>query len=233
MTLLTICQNVVDAIGVEQVSTIVGNAERAERRLLSMANIGGKSMAKMRWSVLVKEAEITTVASQPDYALPADFAYIVADTAWDRTNYWRMRGGLTPQEWQVQKSAIIATNEVRKEFRIKPDSNAKKIFIDPTPTAVETLVYEYGSSYWCQSSAGTGQVKWTADDDTGILDEDLLELDLLWRYRSALGLSYIDERKDAEDRIKQAFAQDGGMRTLRPEQRSEIWPVNVPEANFG
>ena len=107
------------------------------------------------------------------------------------------------------------------------------VVIDPTPTAVEARVFEYRSSHWCQSSGGTGQAAWAADTDTGILDEDLLELDLLWRYLRRRGISYVDERKDAEDAIEQALAQDGGMRTLKPEEPAVIGAFNLPEAGFG
>ncbi|MGI9414500.1 MAG: hypothetical protein ACR2PM_12570 [Hyphomicrobiales bacterium] len=232
MTLLTICNNVVDQVGTDELSTVVNNSERSARRLLALANRGGKLLAQKRWSVLIKEATITTADGTASYAVESDFKAIVADTVWDRTNYWKMRGGLSPVEWQIRKSAIVATTSVRKTFRVKPDSNAKKIFIDPTPTAVETLVYEYYSNNWCQSSGGSGQAAWAADTDTGILDEDLLELDLLWRYRGVLGLPYIDERKDAEDAIETAYAQDGGARKLMPRDDSMLWPINLPEATF-
>ena len=231
MTLLTICNNVVDQVGTDELGTVVGNSERSARRLLALANRGGKLMAQRRWSVLTKEATITTANGTAAYAVESDFKYIVSDTAWDRTNYWKMRGGLSPKEWQVRKSAIVATTQVRKTFRIKPTSNAKQIYVDPTPTAVETLVYEYGSSFWCQSAGGVGQAAWTADTDTGILDEDLLELDLLWRYRSVIGLPYIDERRDAEMAIDTAFAQDGGPRMLTTPDDSMLWPINLPESS--
>lgn len=232
MTLLTICNNVVDQVGTDELSTVVNNSERSARRLLALANRGGKLLALRRWSVLIKEHSFSTADSDADYSLPSDFRAIVADTAWDRTNYWKMRGGLSPAEWQVRKSAIVATTQVRKTFRVKPNSNSKEFFIDPTPTAVETVVFEYYSKNWCQSSGGSGQDAWAADADTGILDEDLLELDLLWRYRAVLGLPYIDERRDAEMAIDTAYAQDGGARKLLAQDDSMLWPVNLPEATF-
>jgi hypothetical protein len=48
-------------------------------------------------------------------------------------------------------------------------------------------VFEYQSTYFCQSSAGADQSAWAADTDVGVLDENLMELGVIWRFKKKNG----------------------------------------------
>lgn len=235
MTLLTICQNVADDVGVERPATIIGNPDRTAKRLLRAANREGQLLAKQDWSILQLPHEFQTVADQDAYDLPDDYESLLSDTSWDRTNYWRMRGGLTAKEWQFRKSAIIATTGARKDFRIKRGAgNVRQYFIDPVPTDVVDLVFEYKSKGWNQSSTGVIQSKWMADTDTGIVDEDLIEMGVLWRYLKRIGQSYIEEFNEHTLVGRKMLAQDRAARTLIPRTNAfVIGAANVPDANYG
>ena len=232
MSLLTLCSNVAKQIGVGVPTIIIGNTDETAVRLLALANRSGKSlMRKHNWAVLIKEATVTTVASTANYSLESDYDRSISDTAWDRTNYDKMRRQTTAQ-WQFRKSAIVS-DVTRKNWRIKPNANTKTLYIDPTPTAVETLVYEYVSNQWCQSSGGTGQTAWAVDTDIGVLDEDLLELDLHWRMLKAEGFEYAEERDEFDKQLELAIGNDGGAQTLNMQGQSSGLFTNVPETGFG
>lgn len=235
MSLLEICQNVADDVGVERPATIIGNPDRTAKRLLAAANRECQVLAKQDWSVLQREHEYQTIASQGAYDLPADFESLLSDTSWDRTNYWLMRGSLTAKEWQWRKSAIIATTAFRKQFRIKRGaSNKRQYFIDPVPTDVTDQVFEYKSNGWAQSSTGVIQNRWLADTDTPLLDEDLVEMGVLWRYLKRIGQSYIEEFNESSLIVRQMLAQDRAAPTLIPKTNAfVIGAVNVPDGNYG
>lgn len=238
MTLLTICQNVAKIAGIDSPSSIVGVAEETAELLLSCANRAGKSLSRRyNWLDLVTEYTFSTAASTANYALPSDFRHFVDGTLWDRSNYERIRGPLSPQEWQLHKSSVLASTATTwKRFRVRRVSGATEFYIDPTPSAVESLVYEYVSNNWCQSSGGTGQTAWSADTDTGILDEYLLELETTWRVLNRLGLSYEEEYNEAMKEVNQAVARDGGMKTLSLNRRRGtqlLGPQNVADTGFG
>lgn len=221
MSLLTICQNVARETGFIVPSTIVGNTAEEAVTLLRFAQRAGRQIADgWAWTILQAEHTFQTVASTAAYSLPSDFRALLSDTAWDRDNYRRVRGGLTPSEWQVRKSALIGTASLRKNFRIKPDSGTNKFFVDPTPTAAEDLVYEYVSTSWCQSSGGTGQAAWAADTDTGRIGENLIELDCIWRLLNRMGRAYAEEKAEFERYLSIAKAEDGGPRPLFLDTRS-------------
>ena len=105
--------------------------------LKSLASRSGRILAKrFNWVVLQKEHTFNTADGTASYALPSDFEKLLDLTTWDRANYWSHRGPTSPQEWQQIKSGLVASAQLTKRFRIKPDTRVNKFYIDPTPSAV-------------------------------------------------------------------------------------------------
>jgi len=108
--------------------------------------------------------------------------------------------------------------------------------LDPTPASGVSMVYEYVSKNWCQSSGGSGQTAWAADTDTGILDEYLIELDTLWRVLNRMGMAYAEEKEEAEQQIELALAGDGGAPKLSLNSSTGTHLIdanNVPDTGIG
>ncbi len=183
---------------------------------------------------------------QTDYALPADFQRPVDDTFWDRSRYWAMRGPQSPQSWQMFRSSVIGRASVQRRFRFR-NANAyyggsggpgrQILSIDPVPLDNHSwLVFEYVSNGWCQSAAGAIQSQWLADDDTGVLDEYLLQLGVQWRLFRRLGIGYSEELDDYEREVDKAVAADGGAPILSITARGGSFLLgnqNIPESGFG
>lgn len=234
MSLLTICQQVAEELSLYVPATIVNNTDDSAVRLLAVAQAEGKALARRHdWSVLQKEHTFSSVAAQAAYSLPSDFRSLIDGTVWNRTQYDSVRGGLSPHEWQQWKSSILGGGTYRDRFRLRPDSGVLKFYLDPTPDAVEDYVFEYLSDSWCKSSGGTAQTAWLADDDTGILDEYLMERGMIWRLQRALGHDYTDQRRDYEREVSRAIARDGGNQVLDMAQRKGVFVVRMPETGAG
>jgi len=238
MSLLTICQNAARMAQIAVPTAVVGVADETPELLLACANRAGKALARRHdWIDLVTEYTFNTAASTADYALPSDYVRLVNSTLWDRANYEQLRGPLSSQEWQVHKSSVLASTATTwKRWRIRRVSGSAQFSIDPTPTAVEALVFEYVSSSWCESSGGTGQDVWTMDDDVGRLDEYLIELETTWRVLNRLGLSYEEEYNEAMSEVNQAIARDGGAPVLslnRNRGQRLLSSQNVPDTGYG
>lgn len=243
MTLLNIITNVGNEVGFAVPATVVGSADETAIQMLALANKGGKQLAKRGkgiggWAVLQTEHTFTTTDGTAEYALPSDYDFLIDDTLWDRTNFWKLKGPVSPQEWQRIKSGVLASSTgPRRRVRIRKSasSNTKAIFVDPTPaTTGDTLVFEYVSNFWCQSTGGTGQTAWAADADTGILDEYLLELDLKWRFAKAKGLEWGEDQRELELDLSQALARDGGSPVLNLAGSDKLFlTANIPESGFG
>lgn len=239
MTLLSICQDVTDDIGISKPNIIVGNTDETARRLLAQAKAALKSLGKANnWLALNTEHTFSTVASQDDYSLPSDFGRLQNQTLWDRSNFEELRGPLSPRQWQEYKSSILASTVTTwKKYRIRNVSGTVKFSIHPTPDSVENLVFEYISNNFCETSGGTGQTTWAADTDVGVVSEDLLFLGTRWRMLRRLGMSYEEEYNEYMDELEQEISRDGGAPVLGVAQDTFYRLINprdnVPDTGYG
>lgn len=233
MSLLTICQQVVQETGFPNLTQIVGNNDETARRLLGLCNRSGRSLQKLvDWTQCRAENVFTTTNNVSTYNLPADFDRFIPTTMWDRSNFWALEGPLNAQEWQYVKSGLVQ-NSPRSRFRLLPANNVNQFNVDPVPSSTRTLVFEYISKYWVLSAGGTQQTSFLADTDTpiGVFDH-LVTLDTIWRWKASIGQAYAEERAEFDNELDLAKARDGGSRILRMNQR---WPIlaNTPETGFG
>lgn len=235
MTLLSIVQNIADEAGAQKPLSVVGNTDETAVKLLRAASREGRRLAKRYpWSVLIREQTIATAASTETYALPTDFDRYEDDTAWDSTNFWKMKGSLGGVDWQYRKNAIVSTAVNRRVFRVRYDTanTERRIFIHPIPTSIDSLVIEYISSQWCESSVGAGQTDWAADTDVGRLDETLIELGTKWRFLNMIGMQYFEELEEYKQAVLEAIGQDTPSNTINMGEVLFGF-ANLPEGNFG
>lgn len=206
MSLLTIVQTACDLCGLPRPTIVAGSSDTQSRRLLALAKIEGQALYKRhRWTALITEASLTTLAAEDQglvETIAPGFAWLINETTWNRTTQNQL-GSLSPQEWQMQKARTFSGPYFN--FRVK----AKHLYMLPVPTAGQSVKFEYGSRYWCQTSGGTGQETWGADTDTGVLDEGLMTLGLRWRVLQADGLDYGEAFRSYEMEVAQAMARDG------------------------
>ena len=237
MSLLTVAQAIAEEVGLPAPATVVGNSDRTAKQLLRLINRAGRILAKKNWNILQKEHTFSTSASTASYDLPDDFDRFLDLSMWDRTQYWQMRGPLSPGQWQVKKSALIATVSMRSNFRVKPDTRVNKFFVDPTPTGIVSLVFEYASNQWVRDAANAaGKTAYALDTDVSLISEELLELEGIWRIRNRKGFAYAEEKLEADTQIDLAYANDRSISVLDMGV-SRASPIdaslNVPEGGFG
>ena len=205
MSLLTLCQSVIQQTGAgASPSAIVSNTDSLAGQLLAWARREVDLLArKHNWQALTAEHTITTVALTESYALPSDYGRYVSDTFWDATNHWPMRGSIDPQMWQALKRGIIV-NTIRKQFRVK----GSLVFLNPIPSAVETVIGEYITSKPVTNTVGGAKTTFTLDDDTTLIPEHLVELGVTWRLLRSKGFDYSEERDEYDRQVEIAWAQD-------------------------
>lgn len=204
MTLLSIVKDASDRLGLTRPSTVITSSDPIVMTLLGLAQEEGKALYdRHTWQILQTEHTFSTANGTASYALPAGFDQLIKNTVFNRTRRRRMVGDLTPSQWQETKASLVTM--VNPAFRIKGDL----FFISPTPTAIETVAYEYMSKNWCQSVGLVGQSAWVADLDTGILSEELMALGVIWRFKAAKGLDYAESMNNYEYAVGKAILKDG------------------------
>jgi hypothetical protein len=185
MSLLTIIQDVADEVGIARPTAVIGNSNPETRKFLRYAQKVGRSILKsFPWQILRKEQTFTSLATETQTSiLPSDFDRICPESFWNRTDNHLMIGPITPVEWNSLK-ANSYDDDTRHKFIIRGDV----LMAIPVMTAGKSLAFEYVSKNWCQSSASAEQSKWVADDDTGILDEELMTRAIIFEFLWGDGL---------------------------------------------
>lgn len=234
MSCLTIVQNVCKRLGINAPTVVVASTDPQIIQLLALLNEEGQALAEETdWQALTLQATFTTVATETQTALTTaapGCKFIINDTIWNRTLRMPVFGPDSPQLWQQQQAMYYAGPW--NQYRIRGDS---LIFV-PVPTAGQLCYFEYVSKNWVTvASDSSTSATFTADADTGKLDEQLLEMGLRWRWKHAKGLDYEADYEIYSKRVYNAKARDASRGTLNLVGTGDDFPAIVitPAGSWG
>jgi len=223
-------QGACDTIGLNRPSVVIASTDPNVRTLLALAQTEGRELLeRFSWPQTQAEATHTTLNAELQgemSTIAPGFAYILNQTFWNRTLTQPVTGPLSPTEWQLLK-ARTATGPY-SSYRIQ----GGKLFAYPAPAAGDTWVFEYQTVNFCQDSGGTAQSAWSADDDTGILDENLMELGIVWRFKKKNGLDYSEDYRVYEQKLANDTARVGGKRVLNMQGGGAMTGIYTPEGSW-
>lgn len=232
MTLLTTIQSACSLLGLVQPTTVVASSDRQVQQLYGLANEeGGDLLRHYDWRKLTKEHSFTTTATaiQAD-GLPSDWDHFVNQTMFNRSQRRQVMGPLTSQQWQLIQSMDAAT-PITPAYYLR----GQDFLLTPTPSAGETVAYEYVSTKWVLAVDGTTyKTSYTADNDTAVLDEGLIVLGLRWRFQQAKGLDYAESLRTYGIEVEKAAGRDKGAPLLSLSGYGQYWPPypNIPDGNW-
>lgn len=210
-TLLTICQDAANLIGIPRPASVMAGNDQNARILLSVAQREGNALARRwSWQALVREHIFTSTATTTQATgLPSDWSgQMIANTFFNRSFKRGVRGPLTSREWQAQRALSAAS--LFDAFRIQGNS----LEMLPTPAAGSEYAYEYISKNWCENSSGTGQDAWANDADVPRLDAEAMTLGIVWRFLQARGLEYAEAMRNYEIEVVNLMSRDGARRAV-------------------
>lgn len=140
----------------------------------------------------------------------SDFAWVLNETMWDRTTRRPVFGPKAPAEWQ-QLQAQLLTGPWW-QYRIR----GNQLLMIPAPAVGDQIYFEWVSNFWCTTTGGftPTQNAWVNDTDVGILDERLITLDTLWRYKADKRLAYSEDFDKAEGAIADAMSRNASKPRL-------------------
>ena len=244
MALIDIVQTAAAIIGLPQPASVIGSAAPTVVTMKALLDREGRNLAKRKslygggWTILETEHTFQTVADQEEYDLPADLYSVIGNSVWDRGNFFPVRGGISPQEWQAIRSGLVQSAQLRRRYRIKDSLGAgrrRKFVLDPVPSDVETVVFEYVSSRWVSDAGGTVFFdRFQSDDDVSLLPQELLEMGLVWRYKQAKGFDFTADLAEWQMECNKTFGSDTGPRKIPIARNKFTLPVgNVPDSGFG
>jgi len=231
MSLLTMIQRATEELGILKPLTVVGSADTQVLQLLALAKTEGEELARRGdWEVLFQEFSITTLAAESQGAIRTllpGYDSIVNDTMWNRNTTTIVFGPRAKRSWQAEQARGITGPFTT--FRIRGGD----LIFSPVPSAGEPVTGEYKNTLYCQDAGGTGQSEWLLDTDVGRLDERIMRLGILWRWKRAKGFDYSEEFATYERAVLNALGKDGGKRILNMGGDRFFGPaIAIPDGDF-
>lgn len=180
--------------------------------IASLANEAATDIAKAYdWQALIAYYPITGDGVSLEYPFPDDYDRMVQATEiYDPNNWcWGYVHINDYGQWLINEA---------QGFTITPGAwtiRQNKFRFYPAPSSGAVATFPYVSSYWATTAAGTGKGVFDRDDDLFVLDDRLLTLALIWRWKSMKGMNYDEDLKNSDIALSQAMAKDKGARTIR------------------
>lgn len=227
MSLLTLCQDVAVMVGLNKPSSIINNTDSDAQKLLAIANMEGRALSRRYdWQLLVKETSFTTIAAGDQGAvddIAPGFDRFISRTVFKRNQGRELFGSLDAHTWQFNKSWPLAG--IYDRFRVRDGH----LLIIPTPTAGDTIYFEYISKYWVNGD----KEEFTADTDTPILSDELVRLGMIYRTRASLGLDYSREKDEYEKAVDQKVGTDVPRKIIKTDGITQYpYTVGLPNGSM-
>ena len=175
------------------------------------------------WRDLTRIAEFNGDGATVAFPKPADYdrMLVTADVRDKNAWFWDYYEFPTVSEFMLARSA---------GFQML--SPGGWIILDgqfqftPAPTGIAN--FPYISRNFVAAQDGTRKASFTEDSDTFLLDEGILSLGLIWRYRAQKGLDYSEDMASYELRLSQAQSRDAGAQTITSRRRFVRGRFSVP-----
>lgn len=211
MNVLEVIQAAAIDIGITVPSVAAVATDPGTRQLVGLLNKEGRELSRRYWwQALSRECTFTTVATEVQGTLAAIVGSgqairdIRPETMFNRTSQQPVYGPLTPTQWQ----AIKADNAASPYNRYRIMGN--QLLMAPTPTAGETVAFEYVTKCWLTDSGGTTfRTAIAADTDVLLLDDEVMLKGLIWRWKKAKNFEYGEDFKSYEMDVADLIGRDG------------------------
>lgn len=232
MSLLTICQDAADEVGIAQPATIVSNTNKDARQLFRFVKKETKHLLEdHEWEIVSNpEGSITGDGAATAFALPTDYHRIVSDTMWSRSENRSSYMPVGAKEWAFLKGWDIVTT-LNRRGRIV-DGMLEFYQIVPSGTVIN---FEYiEDRLWDIAATGTPKAAPTIDTDVFRLDEEAVTMGVVWRYKKTKERAwkadfqeYIMKLEFMKGQEKSATSLNSGV------PRRRVWGLQVKDSGYG
>ena len=214
MSLLSIVNNAfLELSGVANAYPAVFSSAKSDALLLmQLAQRTGDDVARRwGWKNLKVPGNITGDGLTTIWALPTDWGTLEGSVILVSNLYplLPLAGPVMPEKLLLMKA--LPAMPIRPLWRMIGGN----IEIWPALAAGELVTLEYESSCWVLDVDGaTRRPRWTADLNTSLIDESLIELGVIWRWKEAKGLQYAERFAEYERRFDATAGQENTGRMV-------------------
>lgn len=236
MSLLTACNDAQRLLSLAVSATLIADGQETQNLLFALAKEEVAECASWKeWPILTRSqsftASLASLQSAP--GKPTNFDRAIAGTFWNTTTDRQIGGPLNAQEWALAFGEPV-TSLIEQYVMFRYDG----LYIFPTPTAADTITFEYVINTPWETSGGTALTAPTVDTDVSKFGDRLLKLGLVWRYKQSKGRDYAEDMRNYEIARELVFeGQRGSARTLSiagfENQDTGASLPNFPVSGFG
>lgn len=210
MTVLSVAKRVCLVVGLDQPEQLVASADREYQEMTRLADeIAKRIMRVYDWQALLVQKTFTGDGVSEAFDLPADY-----DRMPDGASMWSSR-------WTWAFNHIASTDEWL-EYQVVPytfiNGNwiiyGDEFHVLPIMAVAETLKFFYVSKYYAKDPLNVAKAAFTDDTDTFRLDENLLELGMIWQWKANKDLPYEEDMQNFERALNKRMMADAGARSV-------------------
>lgn len=235
LTVLEICREAVEEVGVDPPSSFIGDFGA---QLLALANSTGRDLIIRAdhsggWQALRGEYTFPTLAQETQVAnITTTFPNLrkfIDNTMWDRSEQRRIIGPVSAQAWQRMKSGLVspATNV----WMLRGNA----ILFASIPAAGNNIFFEgVDDRFASNSTATTFRNKFSAESDVPRINDYMFVLGVRWRFLQKKGMEYGEAFRQYEDYVSSCLSNDRPAEpiSVNPYMRSEGFETQVPEGSW-
>lgn len=202
----------------DRLGSAFSNTAQIAVELCDLANEVAADIAEShQWQGLTRIGSFTGDGVQTSFPRPADYDRMLIGGGLQRQGSWLWNYRHVPsvQEWlHIQNGAFVG---IRNAWIILGD----QFQFNPAPTGVTN--FPYLSNLYARAENGDLKAEFDQDDDTFVLDEKLLTLGMIWRYREQKGLEYAEDMMNYEAALSQRQVRDAGPSVIRRYNGAGQW----------
>lgn len=226
-------------VGLRSETDPVGSTQDTSIQMVQLLNSAGAELVELfPWQLITKEFSFTTVVpgDTGTYDLPEDFAYLINQTGWDKTNRVRMGGPLSAQDWSQLEGRDLVSQSIYASFRVL--ENKLDLYPQPPPNGLE-IRFEYVSRDWVVEADGTTYRDTVgAGSDTVLYEPILIVKYLKCKWLEAKGFDSSSARMEFENMMNSRTSRDQGAPKLNAAGGSRGVPYlnsyhNTPDTGYG
>ena len=208
MTVLAIIQNHCRIHALNVPGAVVGSSDTTVQQLYGILNETlGEMVTESSFNVTTQEAVFTAIAAEDQGKIstlaPNGYQWIHNETLYDRTLKRPLYGPISDQEWQALKA--LPNPGPFYKYRIRGDH----LLLNPTPVSpLSVIAFEYASSYPVVDAGGTAKATVTADTDTFVFPENIVQKGMMFRWKQVKGLPYQSDEAKYYELLNNYIARD-------------------------
>lgn len=207
MTFLSAAQSAAIRLVGQRPSAFWTSSDQFALEICDLANdVAENLMRAADWRVLTKFHTINGDGSTVAFDLPADYDRMLVKGAVFRPswNTWHYSPASDLDQW---RDLLNGQPSVTPGYWILLDG---KMQIWPAVPVGDGAQFYYISKNCVKPNSGDAKAKFTADNDTFLLDETLLTLGLIWRWRQQKRMEYAEDLQNFEHELEERSGKDRG-----------------------